>query len=305
MKICAVAAGLMVWTPACVWADTAGRSAVFQFDIETASNSRGGSDLNSSGFLPFEIPDYDLTAIDAQVALPLPKDITLQFGLRHDVSHAPTTVAIFPSNDSYRSGTLASLQLGQQLGSGYGGAFLATGSVQYNPADADQNADVTSFGIQGARHWENVTVGGLFGTLNTSADNPETLTNATFFGLTGSYYFGNARTRLSGSYTMFNGEQDVDSASPPDPVAATLAGVEIEHAFVTRGSYQVAGYLGFDHFDIRETSSTGSRDTITDDVVSLGLRVTFGASAPHQRDRAMTPALPDMLRLLGAVPAVD
>jgi hypothetical protein len=305
MMLRTLALGLLTCFPAMVQAETGLAGSVLRFDIETSSNSRGGNDLNSSGFPFAEIEDFDLTAIDAQLAVPFENGVTLQFGVRHDVSHAPTSVFLSASDDTYRKGTLVSAQLGQQFEQGYGGAFLAAGQVAFNPSDADQDADLRSFGFQGAYHWERATVGGVFGVLDTTADNPETLANATFLGVNAGYYFGNDQTRLSGSFTVFDGQQDIDSGGSPDPVRATVASLELEHAFLTRGSYQLSGFVGYDRIDVKETSSSGIQETTSDDLLSLGLRVVFGASAPRQRERVMTPDLPDMLRLLGAVPAVD
>lgn len=305
MMMRAIAFGMMACMPTLSHAQDSVAGPVFRFDIETSSNSRGGNALNGGGFPFDEIESFDLTAIDAQIALPFERGVTLQFGVRHDVSHAPTRVFIFPSDDTYRNGTLVSAQLGQKIDQGYAGAFLATGHVAFNPFNADHNADLLAYGVQGAFHWEHATIGGVFGALDTNADDPETLANATFLGVNAAYYFANGQTRLSGSYTWFDGQQDTDSGSAPDPVQATLASLELEHAFVSRGAYQVSGYLGYDWIDVKEVSSSGARESLSDNLFSVGLRLVFGATSPRQRDRVMTPDLPDMLRILGAVPAVD
>lgn len=281
----------------------------FELDLGASYDWRGGNDLNSSGRINDEIPEYALGQVTAGFATALDSGLLLQGHLRFDQSFAETTVeTFFDSNDTYAYGLEAMLQLGQATETYYMGLYGGAGEVGFNPADNDQNTRFHTLGVQAALTGENWMFGGTLGLLNSQADDPEAIDNAVVLGLNGAYAFNNGATRVSATLGWIEGDQDTDSRSGPDVLSILSAGLEIEQKIATYSAHDVALYGGINWIEAREASSGGSTETANDTILTAGLRIRFGAG--HQTGqqsgvRTNTPALPDMLRAIGAVPAVD
>lgn len=276
----------------------------FQIDLGASQDFRGGDDLNSSG-TGSELSEFSLAKVDGLAAYTLDNGLLLQGGLTFDHNFAET---ILPgggaTDDTYRQGRQASLQFGSHLEDSYFGAYATVGRVDFNPSDTDQNANFHALGVQTGWYGESWQVSGLLGYLNSKPDNPETIDNAVVLGATASFDL-TSETRLNGSMTFMNGEQDTDSGSGPDAVRVLAVGAEIEHTLRQTGYGSLAVYSGLSLINVWEDSSSGSTDHVNDKIITAGVRMHFGASGASASDRRSSPPLPEMLRILGAVPAVD
>ncbi len=279
-----------------------------EIDASLSQEWREGSAVNSSGFGD-ELEEFALGKVSARVAHGFGSGVVIQGTLHHDESFADTwtTAAVpglFESDETYRRGQQLTLQLGQHSDQFYFGGYAAVGQVSFKSVDADQDTAFNSAGVQLGWYEDAWGVAMTVGSLQSSAVNPESIDNATLFGLSGAYYF-NDSTRLGLSVSKFSGEQDTDSSGGADPVDIYMAGLELEHEIVDRSSYKLAVYGGVDWMDVQEQSSSSDIDRARDTIVSFGVRIRFGAQSGAALDRQRTPALPEMLRAIGGVPIVD
>ena len=276
----------------------------FQIDLGASHDFRGGDELNESG-TGGELSEYSLAKIDGLAAVTLDNGLLLQGGLQFDHSFAESFLpGIGPSDDTYGEGRQISLQFGQHVDDYYFGAFVSAGQVAFTPSDADQDTDFQSLGMQMAWYGEDWQVSGILGYLNSQADNPETIDNAIVLGAAATFDLS-ADTQLNGTMTFMNGEQDTDSGSGPDPVRVLAIGAEIEHTLRQTSYGSLAVYGGLSLINVWEDSSGGSTDHVNDKIISAGVRMRFDAGEAGAADRRSSPPLPEMLRLVGAVPAVD
>lgn len=276
-----------------------------ELDLSVAQVSRSGSAVNSSFFGPLsEVEDFNLTRLNTRIAVPTTAGSRLQLGLLLDDSDAATTVSGFDSDDTYRAARQLSLQFGLVDDNRYLGFFGASGDVRFNPDDADQDADFTAVGLAGQWQQGDFSLGGHVGVLDSSAENPETLGNATFVAGNVAYYF-NDQARVAGRAAYVSGDQDLDSSSP-DPVKLVALGLEIERGFaIGAGQHMASVYGTVDWVNLREGSSSGLTEEANDLVIGLGIRIAFGAGTRRANDHAFAPRLPQFTRWLGAVPVVD
>ncbi|MDC0738401.1 hypothetical protein N6L24_08915 [Cognatishimia sp. SS12] len=278
----------------------------YELDLSAAYDWRGGNGLNSSGSPLREIEEFELGGISALANTRFDNGVILQGRLRYDHSFAETELfGWIPSGDSYRNGSELAVQGGQMLGAYYLGGFASLGQVNANPWDDDQDAGFASFGVQAAWYGENWSLSGTLGSLDTWAEDPEVIDNAVMVGLSGAYYFNGGATSVGASVTKLAGEQDTDSGSGPDPVDVWTASIEIEHLLRDSTSYAMTVYGGFQWIEAREQSSSGFTEIVNDRILNAGVRIQLGNRAAAKGPRAKTPPLPDMLRAIGAVPAVD
>lgn len=276
----------------------------FELDFGVSNDFRGGEALNSSGGGD-ELAEFSLVNLDGLAAFSLDSGLLFQAGLKLDRNFAnAASSTIASTDDTYRLGSQFSLQIGQQLERHYFGAYAVVGRVSFNPDDDDQDANFQSYGVQGAWYGEGWSLSASLGRLDSSADNPETISNAFVVSAAGTHDLAQD-TRLTGSITLMDGEQDIDSGSTPDPVKSLQVGFEIEH-MVRETSYgSLAVYGGLSLINVWEDSSSLSTDHVNDTILSAGIRMQFGANSAGASDRRKSPPLPEMLRALGAVPAVD
>lgn len=278
--------------------------AATELDLSLSRNSRNGSALNSSGGPLEEVEEYSMARIAARMALQGDGPFRLQLGLLHDEGNAETIVDGEDSDDTYDGSSQLSLQLGLAAERHYFGGFAAAGEVAFNPDDSDQDADYSAYGLEGAWHTGNLTLSGQIGRLDSEAENPETLSDASFAALNAGYALQD-QTWISARAAYASGDQDTDSGSGPDPVDLLALGLEIERGFPIAGGHQASLYGGADWVQVREGSSSGSPDEVSDLVIGVGLRITLGAQGAAERNRRFAPRLPEFGRWLGAVPAVD
>lgn len=277
---------------------------IAEIDLGVSHNWRGGNALNESGS-GREIEDYTLRSIGGIVAHQFDNGFLLQGGLRVDDSRAPQTIDGFiQSNDTYRLGRQVSLQAGRSFQSYYLGAYAVSGIVHSNTFDFDQDANFASFGVQAAWHGDVWLFSGTFGVLDSEADDPETLANAVLLGGSATYAWSD-NTKLNFGLSYYNGEQDLDSGSAPDRIDVIVAKAEIEHTVHQSEHDRLAIYGGLSVIDVRENNGGSSFDRTRDTILTAGIRMTFGGSSSQTRPRQKSPPLPEMLRVLGAVPAVD
>lgn len=280
------------------------------FEIEAGGSYdwRNGSAINQAGFGD-ELDRYGLADITGRVAHRFGNGLILQGELRHDESFADTlTTAVIPglfeSDETYRNGQQLTLQLGKHAGDTYFGGFATVGQANFKPVDDDQDTTFSSVGLQLEWYADNWSLAATVGTLDSWAENPESIDNAILAGVSGAYYVTD-RTRLGASLSLLSGEQDTDSRSGADPVDVIIAGVEVQHQLVQHANYTMAMYGGLDWIDVKEQSSASRTDRATDTILSVGIRMSFGAQSGVAYERQRTPALPDMLRAIGVVPVVD
>ncbi|CUI26447.1 hypothetical protein [Cognatishimia activa] len=294
---CLVALG---FAPGALIADTS----VFELDLGVAQDWRSGNALNSSG-TGRELDEFTLGRVGGMAAFQFEGGFTLQGGFAFDHSFAKTTIDGFiPTNDTYAAGRQFNLQAGQHFDGYYLGAFVAAGRVAFNPWDDVQDADFKSYGLQLGWYGEDWSVSGTLGVLDSDADDPETLANAVLFDAHASYAVDDA-TSLNFFLSFADGEQDLDSGSAPDPVKVLSVGAEFERVLRHTARSSTSAYAGMSVISVKETSSSSFTDRVEDSVLSAGIRIQFGAAGVGQADRIKSPPLPEMLRILGAVPAVD
>lgn len=278
--------------------------AATELDLSLSRNSRHGNALNSSGGPLEEVEDYSMARISARMALQGAGPFRLQLGLLHDEGNAETIVDGGDSDDTYDGSSQLSLQMGMAGEHHYLGGFAAVGDVSFNPADSDQDADFNAYGLEGAWHHGNLTLSGQIGLLDSDAEDPETLSDASFAALHAGYALQD-QTWLSARAAFASGDQDTDSGSGPDGVDLLALGLEVERGFPIAGGHQASLYGAADWVQVREGGSSGSPDEVSDLVIGFGLRITFGAQGAAERSRRFAPRLPEFSRWLGAVPAVD
>ena len=278
--------------------------AATELDLSLSRNSRDGNALNSSGGPLEEVEDYSMARIGARMALQGSGPFRLQLGLQHDEGNAETIVDGGDSDDTYDGSSQLSLQLGMAAERYYLGGFAAFGEVSFNPADSDQDADFTALGLEGAWHRGNLTLSGQIGSLDSDAEDPETLSDGGFISLAAGYALQD-HTWISARAGYAGGDQDTDSSSGPDAVDLLALGLEVERGFPIAGGHQASLYGSADWVQVREGGSSGSPDEVSDLVIGVGLRITFGAQRAAERNRRFAPRLPEFGRWLGAVPAVD
>lgn len=276
----------------------------FELNLSASHDFRGGSELNESG-TGREVPEFSLGSIDGRAAFTLDSGLLLQGGFELDHSFAETIVpGGDPSNDTYRQGNQLSVRLGQHLEDQYIGAYAIAGRVAFNPDDFDQDAGFYSLGMQAAWYREGWQVSGSIGYLNSWADDPETVDIALVLATSAAWDISDS-TRLNGSLTFLDGEQDTDSCCAPDLVKVLKIGAEIEHTLQQTSYGSFAAYGGVSLINVWEENSFFSIDHVSDKIIRAGIRMRFGASSAGEADRRASPPLPEMLRLIGAVPAVD
>lgn len=279
--------------------------AATELDLSLSRNTRHGNALNSSSGPLEEIEDYSMARIAARMALQGGSPFRLQLGLLHDEGNAETIVDGGDSDDTYDGSSQLSLQLGMAAERHYFGGFAAAGEVAFNPDDSDQDADYSAYGLEGAwHHTSGLTLSGQIGRLEAEAEDPETLSDAGIVALNAGYALRD-QTWVSARAAYASGEQDTDSGSGTDRVDLLALGLEIERGFPIAGGHQASLYGAADWVEVREGSSSGSPDEVSDLVIGFGLRITFGAQGAAERNRRFAPRLPEFGRWLGAVPAVD
>ncbi|MEP2718316.1 hypothetical protein [Pseudophaeobacter sp.] len=252
-----------------------------------------------------EIEDFNLTRLNGRIAVPTPGGTRLELGVLHDGSDAETEIGGAPSDDTYRAARQYSLQFGMVNEARYLGLFAADGDVRFNPSDADQDADFSAWGLTGQWQLGDFSLGGQAGLLDTQADNPETLSDAGFIAANLSYFL-DEKTRFSARAAYASGDQDTDSSSAPDPIDLVAFGLEVERSFALGSGRHAASIYGtVDWINVREGSSFGSVDEVSDLAIGVGIRIVFGAGSSRDSERAFAPRLPQFTRWIGAVPAVD
>lgn len=276
----------------------------FEFELGASRDFRSGDELNESG-TGRELSEFSLANIEGLAAYTFENGLLIQGGLQFDRNFADSTLdGLIPTNDTYREGHQISLQAGRQFDRHYLGVYAVAGHVAFNPFDDDQDAKFHSLGLQMAWYGDDWQMSGSLGYLDSRAEDPETIANAVVLGATAAYDLS-ADTRLSGTLTFIDGEQDIDSGSAPDPVKVLSVGAELEHTLRQTSFGSLAAYGGISVINVWEESSSSATDHVNDKIISAGIRMRFGANSANAADRRSSPPLPEMLRLLGAVPAVD
>lgn len=295
--LCFAAFGI---APSALIADTS----VFELDLGVAQDWRSGNALDSSG-TGRELDGFTLGRVGGLAAFQFEGGFTFQGGFIFDHSFAKSTINGFiPTNDTYAEGRQLYLQAGQHFDGYYLGAYATVGRVAFNPWDDVQDADFKGYGVQAGWYGDDWSISGTLGVLDSDADDPETLANAVLFSAHASYVFDD-ETRLNFFLSYADGEQDLDSGSAPDPVKVFSVGAEFERLLRQTKRSSLSAYAGMSVISVREASSSSFTDRVEDSVLSAGIRIQFGAAGAGQASRIKSPPLPEMLRILGAVPAVD
>ncbi|MFY0595471.1 MAG: hypothetical protein JXQ85_03470 [Cognatishimia sp.] len=274
-----------------------------EIDFGLSRDWRSGNALDSSG-RGLEVDESKRRKLNGVLGHAFDNGFVLQGGLNIDSSKAPAVVGFAFSDDTYRLGRQFSLQAGQTFQDYYLGAFATVGEVHFGWDDADQRTSFKSYGLQASWNNEIWSIAGTLGVLDSEADNPETLANAVMLGGAATYSWSDD-TQLQFGLSYFSGEQDLDSRSAPDQVDAIVAKIEIEHTIHRSAHDRFSIYGGLSVIDVREDNGSSSFDHTRDAIVTAGVRMTFGKEAVKVGSRLTSPPLPEMLRVLGAVPAVD
>jgi hypothetical protein len=118
-------------------------------------------------------------------------------------------------------------------------------------------------------------------------------------------FFNDGKTMLQGNLGYAEGLQDSDDFVP-NPASLFSWGVELEHQLsMNIGSASTSLFVSFEGVRVEESSTSGSLERVEESTLLAGLKIRFGAPTIHARAFNSAPDLPNVMRWLGAVPAVD
>ncbi len=268
---------------------------------------RDGDALNSAG-VPDEVEDFPLAGGDLTFAAPVYNHFLVQLELSGELAFSNDDIGGVTADDTYDGGFTGGGHVAYRHGDFLFGAFGGGGQTNFTDADADQDADHWLAGGEIRYLANNVSLAVQVGYLDSRADNMETLSDATFGRVVGKHFFNNGQTAVSASVAYADGTQDEDDAPFDNSANLWAWDVTLEHQLAMISGAETAGsvFVSYQGVRVRENSTSGFRETITDQGIFAGLSFRFGASdSLYERDMRMAPDLPRVHRWLGAVPAVD
>lgn len=211
------------------------------------------------------------------------------------------------TEDNFDSGYTIASQLAFTNGQLLLGVLGGAGQVDVQSGGTvNKDADLWFVGAQGKLSGKTGSIHAQAGVFDTSADNPETISDGHFARLGGELYFPDMQTVLSADLTYLAGAQDPDGFIGPDSVDLVSWGLEIEGKLSDDFNGNAVSYFaGYRNILITEDNSATSDESISDNLFEAGIRIKFGAPDFISQKRSSAPKVPKFHRLLGAVPAVD
>ena len=268
---------------------------------------RFGNALNGSGSPRTEIDDFSLGGVDILAATPFATSWLAQFEAYGEATFDNNRFGSMLVDDTYGGGHLVGGHLAFVTDNALFGIFGGLGRTEINDNGSDSLDTQFKFGGLEGRFLS--TYGSIAiqtGFLNGKAnDNNESLDDAIFARVVGQLFFNDGKTMLAGNLGYAEGLQDSDDFLP-NPTNLFSWGVELEHQLsMNISSASTSLFVSFEGIRVEETSTGGGTDRVEESTLLAGLKIRFGAPTPHERAFNSAPDLPNVMRWLGAVPAVD
>ena len=280
---------------------------VLELGLWGAGLWRNGGALNSSGGTPNELEDFPLAGLSGLAAFRLRDAWIAQAEIAGEARLGSDTTNGIAVDDTFNEGFSAGGQLAWTRGPLLLSTFAGAGKTNIaTDSPPSQDADHWFAGVQGRvtgkRHAFAVQVGHV----DSSAGDDEVISNALFGRVIAQAFFNDGRTKLQGDFAYVSGDQDPDDFEGLSPVAITSWGLEVEHQLDRRiGGANLSAFLSYQGAYVDERSTSGNHETLTDTTVLAGLRIRTGAGTPLERARMTAPDMPNVVRWIGSVPAVD
>ncbi|MEM9331197.1 MAG: Lpg1974 family pore-forming outer membrane protein [Pseudomonadota bacterium] len=274
---------------------------VFEVELQGAYADRGGDALNQAA-VNTENESFGMGSIGLLASTPVATNWILQLE-----ADGETTFNGSGSDDNYESGYTIASHLAYTNGEFLLGVFGGAGQVEVeSAATVNQDADHWFVGGEGRILGQSGAFSVQAGFLDTSADNPEVLSDSIFGRLAGQVFFNEGKTLVEADITYLSGEQDPDSGIGPDPVELISWGVELEHQVENLWpDRQTSVFVAYRNTIIQEQNTALASDDLDDNIIEAGLRIRFGPDSLAKREHDTAPGLPKFHRLIGSVPAVD
>ncbi|MEM8876877.1 MAG: Lpg1974 family pore-forming outer membrane protein [Pseudomonadota bacterium] len=284
-------------------------STIVEVEAGVGNMGRSGDALNQTTNPSDEVDDFGFFGGKLLAAVPVRDNLLIQGEIHGEATFGNDTSDGAPSSDSYDSSHLFGGQIAFDFGPLTFAAFGAAGGTDILSRPGSTSHDSTNrlFGVSGRYLNEFGSFAVQVGTINTTADDPETIDEALFARLIGQVFLHGGRTMVQGEFAYATGEQDNDSVFVgPNPVELMTWGAEIEHQLpIEYAGGSASMFLAYRGVRVLEQSLTGTTDELVDQGVFGGIRVRLGSVTPFDREAATAPDLPNIGYWVGAVPAVD
>ncbi|MCP4183842.1 MAG: hypothetical protein GY761_11070 [Hyphomicrobiales bacterium] len=269
---------------------------------------RFGNALNGSGNPRTEIDDFSLGGAEFLAATPFASSWLGQFEAYGEATFNNNRFESMLADNTYGGGHLLGGHLAFVTDSALFGIFGGFGRTEINDNGSDSLDTQYEFGgIEGRFLSTNGSIAIQTGFLNAKAnDDNKSLDDAIFARVIGQLFFNDGKTMLQGNLGYAEGLQDSDDFFLPNPTNLFSWGGELEQQLsMNIGSASTSFFVSFEGIRVEESSSAGGTDRVEESTLLAGLKIRFGASTPHERAFNSAPDLPNAMRWLGAVPAVD
>lgn|GEM_PF-3334586 len=268
---------------------------------------RFGNQLNASGNPQTEIEDFSLGGAELLAASPFASDWLAQIEAYGEAPFDNNRFGSMLAEDTYGGGHLVGGHLAFVNNNALFGIFGGVGRTEIN--DDDQASSDTQFkfaGLEGRFLSGKGAIAIQTGFLNGNAnDDNESLDDAIFGRIIGQLFFNDGKTMLQGNLGYAQGLQDSDDFLP-NPTNLISWGVELEHQLsMSFGAADPSLFIAFEGLRVDESSNSGRLEKVGENTLLAGLKIRFGAPTIQQRAFNSAPDLPNVMRWLGAVPAVD
>ncbi|MEM9279121.1 MAG: Lpg1974 family pore-forming outer membrane protein [Pseudomonadota bacterium] len=274
---------------------------VAELEVRGGFMDRGGDAINQFGIVT-EDEEFGTAGVGFLLSTPVANNWMIQ--LEGD---AETRLDDDGTSDNFDSGYSFASHLAFTNGNFLLGAFGGAGSVDIESGGTvNQDADLWFYGAQGRLLGEYGSILAQAGVFDTSADNPETISDGHFARLGGQLFLPDKQAVINADVTYLGGAQDPDGAIGPDSIDLVSWGLELEGQLSDDFNGSVVSYFaGYRNILITEDNAATSDDSISDNLFEGGIRIKFGASGLLQSQHSTAPKAPKFHRLLGAVAAVD
>jgi hypothetical protein len=280
---------------------------IFEAGISGGNIWRSGNQMNFSGFPDDELETLPLGRIDVLAATRLMRNVLVQGEVAGELAFGDQNPDGVGDDDTYEGGFIGGGQLAFVSDPFLLGIFGGAGETGIaTTSGRNQDADHWMFGGQTRILSDTGSFTVQVGVFDTDATDPETISNAVFGRAIGQLFFNGGNSLLQGDLAYIVGEQDPDAFGGVNPVEMLAWGVEFEHQLdFTIADASTSVFLGYQGSEVSEKSTFGNLDRVVDHTVMGGVRVRLGDVNPASRERNTAPRMPNIMRWIGAVPAVD
>lgn len=235
------------------------------------------------GYLAYEkdevdIGDQDQGIVGARGAYSLP--LSSMFSAQFDLIGEANITGSDDDNDLTLGDYMGAIHIDARDPSSYLFGVFGGGGQSFDNGDNDGDSIPFWFaGIEGQKYFNNLTLGGQIGYVDSDDNYDETISNAWFARAATSYYIG-YDTKLSGDVAFFTGDRANGNSSGSMDVISW--GARLDHFFP---EFPVGLMVAYNGFDYEGDAASNESDAPVVHEFRIGASLLFGAGSIMENDR--------------------